>query len=80
MSDKPWENEMWVTCKPCAFTWRIAFLPMDMAKLARLMKGTACPKCGQRDKASSKKSAADTARIFMASEADVIAARMKVEG
>lgn len=71
VSDKPWENEMWVTCEPCAHTWRIAFLPMDMAKLAKLMKGVACPKCGERDKPSNKRGAEKTARIFMATEANI---------
>ena len=61
MSDP--RNQMWVTCQPCAWTWAIAFLPMEMGKLAKLMKGAACPKCGDTGK-----------NIFMARETDIVAA------
>lgn len=61
MANAP-RNEMWVTCKPCSQTWRIAFLPMEMGKLAKLMKGSRCPKCGEiKD-------------IFMAKEVEIVAA------
>jgi hypothetical protein len=39
-------NKMWVTCPPCKWTWIVAYLPMEMTKLARLMKRANCPKCG----------------------------------
>lgn len=39
-------NEMWVTCSSCKWTWIVAYLPMEVGKLARLMKHASCPKCG----------------------------------
>lgn len=62
MSD-PSGKEFWVTCEPCAHTWIAAYLPMEMGKIAKLMKGLRCPKCGEGGK-----------RIFMAKKADVLAA------
>ena len=35
-----------VRCESCGHSWIAAYLPMVMAKIARLMKGLACPKCG----------------------------------
>jgi ribosomal protein S27AE len=57
---------MWATCPPCSQTWIIAYLPMEMEKLARLMKGAACPKCGEKK------------GIKMASAADIAATTAKV--
>lgn len=57
-------DKLWLTCKPCAHTWIAAYLPMEMSKVGKLLKGARCPKCG--DKA-----------IFMATAADVKAAQEK---
>lgn len=40
-------NEIWVTCPPCTWTWIIAYLPMDVSKLAKVNKAARCPKCGE---------------------------------
>jgi hypothetical protein len=40
-------NEMWVTCPPCKWTWIVAYLPMEMTKLARAMRRANCPRCGE---------------------------------
>lgn len=61
MADHPPRNEMWVTCKACARTWVLAFLPIEVGKLAKLMKGAACAKCGERK------------GITMATEVEIVA-------
>lgn len=35
-------------CRPCGHVWPGFHTPMEMGKLARLLKGAACPKCGER--------------------------------
>lgn len=52
-------EEFWMTCKPCRHAWIVAYLPMEMAKAARLMANAACPKCGSKKE------------LFVASEADI---------
>jgi hypothetical protein len=55
-------NELWVIHKPCGHTWIIAYLPMEMAKVAKVMSAALCPKCGVKKE------------IFMPKEADIAAA------
>lgn len=57
---------MWVTCEPCKHTWIIAYLPMEMARAATLMKSARCPKCGEKNK------------IMVARDAEIVAALGKV--
>lgn len=38
--------EMVVHCGPCKHAWTAAYLPMEVSKLVRLIKGARCPKCG----------------------------------
>lgn len=38
----------WARCKACGHCWPVAYLPMDMATVARLAGAAACPKCGDR--------------------------------
>jgi ssDNA-binding Zn-finger/Zn-ribbon topoisomerase 1 len=54
-------SKLWVTCPTCPHTWAAAHLPMEMGKVARLMKGLHCPKCGG-------------AKMFMATAAEAKAA------
>jgi ribosomal protein S27AE len=39
-----------VCCKPCDHVWALAYLPMDMGKMVKLMKRAACPRCGNGGK------------------------------
>lgn len=41
-------SEMRAVCSidTCRHSWVVAYLPMDMAKLAKLLSGVACPMCG----------------------------------
>lgn len=39
-------DKIHVRCEDCGHSWIAAYLPMAMAKVAKLMKGIACPKCG----------------------------------
>lgn len=58
-------EELWVTHASCGHTWVIAYLPMEMARVARLMRGAHCPKCGE------------TKELFMATNADIEVARQQ---
>lgn len=60
MADDPSRSELWITCGPCIHTWIAAYLPMEMGKIAKLMKRLRCPKCGIGGK-----------RLFMAKESDI---------
>jgi len=66
MTDHPSRAEMWVTCPPCKYTWIVAYLPMEMAKAARVMKAAHCPKCGEKKV------------LTVATEAEIVAATTKV--
>lgn len=57
MSDR---TAMWVKCGDCSCVWVAVHLPMEAGKAARLLKKVACPNC-----------AAGSARVFMATAADV---------
>ena len=37
-----------VRCQECSHEWVAAYLPMDMAKFAKLMKSAHCPMCGSK--------------------------------
>lgn len=39
-----------VSCGACQHVWIAAYLPMDMRKMATLMKGICCPRCAERKK------------------------------
>lgn len=39
-------DKIHVRCEDCDHSWVAAYLPMAMAKVAKLMGGIACPKCG----------------------------------
>jgi predicted nucleic-acid-binding Zn-ribbon protein len=58
-------EELWVTCKPCQYSWIVAYLPMEMGKTAVLMSAACCPKCG------------DKGNIFLAKDAEIIAAQQR---
>lgn len=47
---KPRGDTMQVHCSDCRHEWIAAHLPMEMMKLANLLKGIACPKCGTSGK------------------------------
>jgi Zn finger protein HypA/HybF involved in hydrogenase expression len=36
----------WVKCEPCNHCWAPAYAPMELALLAKVIKGARCPKCG----------------------------------
>lgn len=38
----------WARCGACGHCWPVAYLPMDMATVARLASSATCPKCGGR--------------------------------
>lgn len=38
-------KELRVHCGECQHRWVAAYLPMEMSKMGRLLKGLRCPKC-----------------------------------
>lgn len=38
-------RELKAVCGDCRHSWVIAYLPMEVSKLARIARGGACPKC-----------------------------------
>jgi hypothetical protein len=36
-----------VHCGACGHQWLIAYLPMEVGALFRIVRGSACPSCGQ---------------------------------
>ncbi|NGO50461.1 hypothetical protein [Allomesorhizobium camelthorni] len=54
MSDKA----LWAKCKECSHVWAVAYLPMELEKVAKLALAARCPKCA-------------SASIAVASKADV---------
>lgn len=59
-------SEFWVTCPVCAHTWIVAYLPMEMAKAAKVMNAAHCPKCGEKK------------GLTVATDAEIVAATAKV--
>lgn len=43
-------NPFVAKCSACGHAWVAAILPMEMRKFAKLMKGIACPNCGEGNK------------------------------
>lgn len=41
------DDKMFVNCKSCEHTWVCAHLPMELSKMARIMKALMCPKCAE---------------------------------
>ena len=39
-----------VRCGACSHVWTAAYTPMEMMKLARLLKAVHCPACGETGK------------------------------
>lgn len=37
-----------VKCDACWHIWVVLYLPMEMLRAAAVMKGAACPMCGER--------------------------------
>lgn len=44
LGDKPF----WAKCWSCEHIWPAAYLPMEMAKAAKVLRAATCPKCGER--------------------------------
>ena len=40
-------KEMWVRCGKCEHKWLAAYLPMELEKVARIMRRLSCPKCAE---------------------------------
>ena len=40
-------KEMWVRCGKCEHSWLAAYLPMELEKVARIMRRLACPMCAE---------------------------------
>lgn len=59
---EPRSDRFYTNCHGCGHTWIAAHLPMEMGRIAKLMKGLRCPACGGNSKA-----------IFMASKAQAAA-------
>lgn len=36
---------MWVRCAGCRHVWPAVYLPMEMGKVAQVLRGLRCPKC-----------------------------------
>lgn len=39
-----------IRCEPCQHVWAIAYLPMEMGTMVKLLKRAACPLCGSSGK------------------------------
>ena len=44
MSDAE-RKPFWAKCNECGHVWAIAYLPMEMSKVAKVMRYPVCPKC-----------------------------------
>ena len=53
-------NPFWVKCCECSHVWTAAYTPMELGKMAKLLKGLCCPMCGAGPK-----------RILLALKTDV---------
>lgn len=49
----------WAKCQDCGHIWTIAYTPMMLTAMAKVLKGGCCPKCG-----------ADSMRITPAKQSD----------
>lgn len=69
------KSPQWAFCVACGHAWVVAYLPMEVGRFAKLLKGACCPRCG----ASSK-----DARLWQtgigAPPADVVAEAREREG
>ena len=43
-------QKLTVRCFECTHTWVAAHLPMSLEPLARILEGSACPMCGERNR------------------------------
>lgn len=46
---KPPTDRVFVTCKPCSFTWVAMYLPMEISKAVKVMGAIRCPKCASKE-------------------------------
>lgn len=46
----PEESPFWVKCGDCQHRWIAVWLPMELSRVGKLLKGLACPKCGAGSK------------------------------
>lgn len=50
MTDLTTKEHVEVECGACGHAWVAAYIPMEMGKLGRLLKGLHCPSCGESSK------------------------------
>lgn len=43
------KNELRAKCGGCSHVWIVAYLPMELTKVATLMKNAACPVCAGKN-------------------------------
>lgn len=46
MSGVTGSTPFWAKCRICAHCWIVAYLPMDIGKMAKAAKRATCPTCG----------------------------------
>jgi hypothetical protein len=47
LSPVPGDKPLWAKCEACGHRWPVAYYPMSMALLAKVIQDPHCPRCGE---------------------------------